>query len=831
MDESSIIELRDISGDLINSEYKYFACGSFDRFSHGQSIPNDFLTSQLVTNARLFQVPSGLLDCETYIPPAYIPTSQTFNSTSIQVQDHDVDSSIISSVDETHVSSPGIFNSSSFFESPPGPIPEAVACFRCLATELNIPLKVDVLKRIFEDNISLSNGTVSLQLCAAVAESLQLTTQILKLPTHLTARLQVPCFIRFNTGELVVALSTKEGAILLARPTRSIESLSIDDLHDLADKDGNLDVLTFQLTQSTQTKRFGLKWFIPAIKKNKRSFIEVLIASLFVQLFQLMNPLVIQQIIDKVIGQNGVNTLPVLAILLFAFSIFENVLSAVRTNLFIDTTNRIDISRGEQVIDHLLRLPLSYFDKKPVGELSSRLSELEKIRSFLTNTALTVILDSVFSIIYVAVMLFYSWILTIVSLLVAPILALLTFSLSPVIRRQLRTKAELNAYTQNHLVEILTGMQTVKAQNIELKARWKWKDRYSDYVSEGFKNTITSTTANSLTNFLSQASALSVLCVGSYLVLRGQLSLGQLIAFRIISGYVTTPLLRLSNLYQSFQQTCISLERLSDIINTNQESGIDDKKNIPMPLIDGHVVLDDVSFRFAKDGPLQVSKASVTIEAGEFVAVVGQSGSGKSTLVKLLARLYTIDSGRILIDNIDVSKVELYSLRSQIGFVPQDSILFEGSIQDNISLSNPEASTDQVIEAAKVACAHDFIMGLPSGYATSVGERGSGLSGGQRQRIAIARTVLQDPRLLIMDEATSALDYQTEKLVSLNLMEKFSPKTVFFITHRLNSVVNADKIILMHKGKIEEIGSHDQLMNMRGRYYALFCQQESSMAE
>ena len=222
-------------------------------------------------------------------------------------------------------------------------------------------------------------------------------------------------------------------------------------------------------------------------------------------------------------------------------------------------------------------------------------------------------------------------------------------------------------------------------------------------------------------------------------------------------------------------------------------------------------------------------RASVTIEPGEFVAVVGQSGSGKSTLVKLLARLYTIDSGRILIDNIDISKVESFTAQSQVS--SSGSILFEGSIQDNISLSNPEASTDQVIEAAKVACAHDFIMGLPSGYATPVGERGSGLSGGQRQRIAIARTVLQDPRLLIMDEATSALDYQTEKLVSLNLMEKFSPKTVFFITHRLNSVVNADKIILMHKGKIEEIGSHDQLMNMRGRYYALFCQQESSMAE
>ena len=356
----------------------------------------------------------------------------------------------------------------------------------------------------------------------------------------------------------------------------------------------------------------------------------------------------------------------------------------------------------------------------------------------------------------------------------------------------------------------------------------KWKDRYSKYISEGFKNAVTCTTTNGLTNFLSQVSSLSVVVSGLFLVLQGQLTLGQLIAFRIIAGYVTTPLLRLSNLYQSFQQTCISLERLSDIVNTNQESSDLDKQNIPLPPILGDVVFDDVSFRFGTDGPLQVSKASLSIKAGDFVAIVGQSGSGKSTLVKLLARLYSIQSGKILIDGVDINKVELYSLRRQIGIVPQDSILFDGSVQDNISLSNPEATSEQIINSAKVACAHEFIMGLPSGYATSVGERGSGLSGGQRQRIAIARTVLQDPNLLIMDEATSALDYQTEKIVSLNLMEQFRHKTVFFITHRLNSITNADKIILMHKGKIEEVGTHSDLMNLRGRYYALFNQQKSS---
>ena len=711
------------------------------------------------------------------------------------------------------------------YQSLPGYISEAVSCFKTVADLLNIPLKPDLLERLLRENSSKSDGIVSLQLCAAVFESLGLKTQLINLPISLLSRIKTPSLILLDDNELTVAIASKSNKILVSRPRTCIESLSIDTFSSLSADSETLPVLTLFKTHRTPQKKFTFKWFYPVIKKNKKSLIEVLVASFYVQLFVLMNPLIIQQIIDKVIGQNGVSTLPVLAVLLFSFSIFENLLTAVRTNLFIETTNRIDITLGEQVIDHLLRLPLTYFDKRPVGELSSRLGELEQIRSFLTGTALTVIIDAVFSVLYIIVMLFYSWILTIVALLVAPILALLTFSLSPIIRSQLRSKANLNASTQNHLIEVLTGIQTVKAQNFELNARWRWKDRYSSYVAQGFKNAVTSTTANALTQFLNQFSSLAVLCVGAYLVLQGDLSLGQLIAFRIISGYVTTPLLRLSTLYQSFQQTSISLERLADIIDTPQESSDIDKKNIPMPKINGHIEYDDISFRFGNSGPLQLSKINLDITAGDFVALVGQSGSGKSTLAKLLTRLYEPDSGRILIDSLDIAKVELYSLRSQIGIVPQDSLLFEGTVHENIALSNPEATTDEVISAAKIACAHEFIMGLPSGYASSVGERGTSLSGGQRQRIAIARTILQDPQLLIMDEATSALDYQTERLVSLNLMEHFRGRTVLFITHRLSSITHSDKIIMMHQGQVDEVGTHSQLLDQKGRYYALFNQQ------
>ncbi len=713
-----------------------------------------------------------------------------------------------------------------FFSSIDEIIPEGVACFRIIAEILNIPIKVDLIKRSLSENIGKDDKRIGLRLCAAISESLGLKSQLLDLPLEMITRVQTPCLIQLGKDELAVISEIKNDNLIIARPRYGLKKYKIIEFVKNFSDQKIVPVLILQSTNKTPKKRFGLKWFLPSIKKNRKPLIEVLIASLFVNIFQLMNPLIIQQIIDKVIGQGGVQSLLPLATLLLTFSVFENLLTAIRTNLFIDTTNRIDISLGEQVIDHLLRLPLTYFDKRPVGELSSRIGELEQIRSFLTGTALTLVLDSVFSVIYIAVMLLYSWVLTIVALLVAPLLAIITVTISPIIRRQLRKKAELNASTQNHLVEVLTGVQTVKAQNFEMNARWKWKERYTKYISESYRNAVTTTTANSLTQFLNQVSGLVVLCVGSYLVIRGDLTLGGLIAFRIISGYVTGPLLRLSNLYQNFQQTNISLERLSDIIDNQTESDEVDKENIPMPSIKGGITFDEVSFRFTEKGKLNLSNVNFEIKDGEFVAIVGQSGSGKSTLTKLLARLYEPLSGKICIDKIDISKVELYSLRRQIGIVPQDSILFEGTVQDNIALTNPDSNTDEIINAAKIASAHDFIMSLPSGYASNVGERGGNLSGGQRQRIAIARSILQNPQLLIMDESTSALDFDTERKVSLNLMDYFRGKTVLFITHRLNSIINADKIIMIHDGRIDEIGNHNELMDLKGRYYSLYKQQE-----
>ena len=843
---------RELPG-LNTSEGQWFLLRSFPAAGSGLQLPSGLPLSQLIPRVssdpalmlQLLQLPHALLGAphpeaplppqgnqpltdaapeaapiadpwaqQSSAPPAIAPAANPPAPDSIQSEPH-----LDPSIGQTAEAFPVV--------RAEGQVAEAVACFRMLAKSLGFPIKPDVLARLLEEQIQRTGG-LSLQLCAALAEYFGLQTQLADVPPDLIERVTTPALV-LSGDELAVLYAVRPGELLLGAPREGLVTRSTDSLMRLQPEEAKgLPVLLLRTLPTTPKARFGLKWFLPAIRKNRRALIEVLVASLFVQLFQLMNPLLIQQIIDKVIGQNGINTLPVLGVLLVTFSIFENLLTALRTNLFVDTTNRIDLSLGEVIIDHLLKLPLGYFDRRPVGELSSRLGEMENIRSFLTGTALTVVLDSVFSVIYIAVMIAYSWVLTIVALLVVPILGTITLGMSPVIRAQLRTKAELNARTQSHLVEVLTGIQTVKAQNFELKARWRWKENYGKFVAEGFRNAITSTSANSLTNFLNQLSSLAVICVGAWLVLQGELTLGGLIAFRIIAGYVTQPLLRMVQLYQTFQQTALSMERLADIVDTPQESELVDRTNIPMPEINGKIIYEDLCFRFGKEGPLQLANVSVLVEPGQFVGIVGQSGSGKSTLTKLLPRLYPPLSGRIFIDGYDIAKVELYSLRRQIGIVPQESMLFEGSIQDNISLTNPEATSDEIIAAARIACAHDFIMQLPMGYNTPVGERGGNLSGGQRQRIAIARTVLQNPRILIMDEATSALDVDTERKVCLNLMEALRGRTVLFITHRLNTIRSADRILLMHEGTLSEDGNHQELMDLRGRYYTLFRQQEAS---
>jgi len=704
-----------------------------------------------------------------------------------------------------------------------GPLEETLACFQMLAADLQLPFRGDAVEKILRD--ALRRGqTPNLQLCGSIAAMMGLHVSGVRVPASQGTRLQTPALIPWKQGFALVRTANALG-LQVASPREGLVQVPPEDLPELFPE--GIEFLLLERRNTTPEQRFSFAWFWPALRRYRGILLQVLLASFVVQLFSLANPLLIQVIIDKVISQRSLDTLQVLGIALVVVTLLEGVIGALRTFLFSETTNRIDLRLGSEVIDHLLRLPLDYFDRRPVGELGTRIAELEKIRNFLTGQALTTLLDAAFSVIYVVVMIVYSWLLTLIALFVLPIQVGLTVVGAPLFRRQYRDAAQQNARTQSHLVEVLSGIQTVKAQNVEMISRWKWQSLYNTYIARTFEKTVTGTVLSETSQVLQKLSQLLVLWVGATLVLKGEMSLGQLIAFRIISGYVTQPMLRLTSIWQTIQELKVSFERLADVVDTPEESDEVDKAKIPLPPIEGEVRFHDVSFSFTPSGPLVLNHIDLTVPAGTFVGVVGQSGSGKSTLTKMLSRLYAPNSGRILIDGYDIDKVELYSLRRQIGIVPQEPLLFSGSVAENIALTDPDASSEAIMAAARLACAHDFIMELPGGYSATVGERGANLSGGQRQRLALARTLLSQPRLLVLDEATSALDYDTERRVCHNLLDGLKHCTVFFITHRLSTIRRADLIVMLHEGAIVETGTHDGLIEKRGRYFALYRQQEA----
>ena len=705
-----------------------------------------------------------------------------------------------------------------------GPVGQTMACLEMLARHHNVPFRRDVIESAAKDNLS-SQRAASLELIGNLSTLMGFTGTLADLPEAQVIRASFPC-IAVLCGQPSLIHEIRRGEVFAVIPEYGSVRLP---LSELVGDSGGARVLLLNPGRDAQRRKLGLSWFYPQIRKYRRSLIEVLMASLVLQLLNLAQPLVMQQIFDKVIGQQNLDTLYTLGLILLLVSLFQGLLGAVRTYLFADTTNRIDITLGAEVIQHLLRLPQRYFDRRPVGDLQTRLAELGNIRGFLTGSLLTLGLDAVFSIIYIAVMMVYSGVLTAVTLGVIPLFVALTFIASPAIKAQLRKAAEKNAATQALLVESLSGVQTIKAQNAENTVRWRWQRRYSSFMSESFRSLLIGISTGTAGQFISQLSCLITLWVGAYLVIKGELTIGQLIAFRIISGYVVGPLINLATSWQTFQGVALSIERLSDVVDAQAEGSDNELDQLPLPTVAGEVIFQSIDFRFGEGTPLVVKNVSFEVPAGAFIGIVGRSGSGKSTIMKLLPRLYEPEKGRILIDGYDLAKLQLGSVRRQIGIVPQDSLLFDGSVRDNIALTAPDATSAEIEAAARVACAHDFIMELPQGYASSVGERGSGLSGGQRQRIAIARAVLQRPNLLILDEATSALDYLTERQVCLNLKKAFEGSTVFFITHRLSTIRSADRILMMDSGSLVEEGTHQELIQQQGRYFALYSQQEADL--
>lgn len=713
------------------------------------------------------------------------------------------------------------------------PLEDLVACFAMVCDHLQVPLRPDSLRRLLAEQ-SLQQFE-PLDLYRRIAQAIGLDTHIMRFAPTATGlqRLQTPAILPCN-GILTILYEVTPTTVVLGSPRTGLLKLAPAELatwlsgHTSAPAQsiasGRAIVLRRLPTSATQ--RFGFQWFIPLILQQRGVLIQVLLASIVIQLLGVANPLLVQQIIDHVIISANGSAMSVFGLLMVLFAILEGVLSILRTHVLISTTNRMDLHLGVAIVRHLLHLPLNFFEKRPVGDLSSRLQELETIRQFMTDTAVTTVMDAIFSLLYIGVMALYSLPLTLCVVATVPVIVISMLIMSAIQQKLIRLRADQGSQVQSYLVEVLGGISSVKSQHMESLVEATWRDRYGQYLTSGFTTSTLNTIFYSYSQLLNTLSSLLVLWVGADLVLKGDLSLGGLIAFRILTGYVTGPLLRLARLWQRFQETSLSMELLADIANAPTEDETSTAM-VQMPTMVGRVQYRDVNFSF-QPGQLQLNQVHLDITPGTFVGIVGQSGSGKSTLMKLLPRLYLPQTGQISIDGYDVSKVDLTSLRSQIGIVSQDAVLFQGTIRDNIALFEPW-SDDEVIAAAQVSDAHDFIMQLPQGYSTPVGERGSALSGGQRQRIAIARIVIRNPQLLIFDEATSALDYETERRVCANLMQRFRGRTCFFITHRLNTIAQADWIVFMRSGIVAEQGTHAELIAHRQLYYCLYQQQSQSL--
>ena len=574
-------------------------------------------------------------------------------------------------------------------------------------------------------------------------------------------------------------------------------------------------------TKPRQGEKFGLSWFWQALRKYRGLMGEILLASLFVQIIALVTPLIFQVVIDKVLTHRTLSTLDVMVLALLGVSIFEVVLGAMRHYLLSHTTNRVDVELGAKLFKHLLHLPLSYFESRRSGDTVARVRELENARNFLTGQALTSWLDLLFAIVYLAVMFYYSVTLTLVVIAALPIFFGASALVTPLLRKKLEDKFALGAENQAYLVETVTSMETLKSHAVEPQWQREWERRMASYVQTAFEGGHLGNATNQFISLASKMLAVVLLWLGAKLVIDGELTVGGLIAFNMLSGRVNAPILKLSSLWQDFTQMKVSIRRLADIMDAAPEPAFQPNRSTP-PAMEGRVTFEHVGFRYSSKAAEVLTDLSFDVRPGEVIGLVGVSGAGKTTLTRLIQRLYTPDSGRILINGMDLNLVDTAWLRRQMGVVGQDTLLFNRSVRDNIALADPGLKIEDVMEAARLAGAHDFIVQLPEGYDTVIGERGGKLSGGQRARVAIARALATRPKLLLLDEATASLDYESERLIHDNMATIAEGRTVFMVAHRLSTLRMADRILVLENGRLIETGRHASLMGQGGRYASLY---------
>ncbi|MGD9879433.1 MAG: type I secretion system permease/ATPase [Reyranella sp.] len=634
------------------------------------------------------------------------------------------------------------------------------------------------------------------------------------------ARTPLPAIASLRDGSFMVVAKASEDQILVQSPQTARPALMTRD-EFVSVWDGGLISMTRRAALGDVARRFDVTWFVGAIHKYRWLLGEVLVASFFLQVFALVAPLFFQVVIDKVLVHRSLSTLDVLVIGLLAITLFETVLGILRTYLFAHTTNRIDVELGARLFHHLLALPMAYFQARRVGDSVARVRELENIRTFLTSSALTLVIDLFFTSVFLGVMYLYAPTLTWIVLASLPIYVVLSAAVTPLFRRRLDEKFQRGAENQAFLVESVTGIETLKAMAVEPQMQRRWEEQLAGYVSASFRVLSLGNTTSQIVQGVSKVVTATILYFGARLVIDGSLSVGELIAFNLLASRVSAPVLRLAQLWQDFHQARLSIQRLGDILNTTAEPTYAAGRS-RLPAIRGSIKFDHVGFRYRLDGKQILNDVSFEVPAGQTVGIVGPSGSGKSTFAKLVQRLYVPESGRVLIDGMDLAMADPAWLRRQIGVVLQESTLFNCSVRDNIALADPAMPMERIVAAAQLAGAHDFILELPEGYDTIVGERGSTLSGGQRQRIAIARALVGDPRILIFDEATSALDYESERIIQENMRQIVKGRTVLVIAHRLSTVRGLDRIVTLENGRVVEEGTHDALIATGGRYASLY---------